>query len=309
MNTIEIKQRFTGNVLYTYLTTDERQSSGLPMRDALEAAIKSGAILSGAILSDAILSDANLSGANLSGANLSGAKWRDGVTIQRAPLQLSGLHWMVFILDQHMQIGCELHTIEEWASFDDARIVQMDGKEALRFWRSHKSALLALAASDQRGVAVEVEIKAQQPDMRHPKIQALIGSNARKDIEMGLVEQLLEDPTCELTCMDMEYWNSTHDKLREKLLTQQPQPEPVGEVVIGEEGMTKGWTVIKWRADLPPIAVGTKLYAEPQASLKPLTREQIDVIWSAQGSFTDRESDYRCFARAIEQSHNIGVKP
>lgn len=151
--------------------------------------------------------------------------------------------------------------------------------------------------------------QAQQPDMRHPKIQALIGSNARKDIEMGLVEQLLEDPTCELTCMDMEYWNSTHDKLREKLLTQQPQHEPVGEVVIGEEGMTKGWTVIKWRADLPPIAVGTKLYAEPQASLKPLTREQIDVIWSAQGSFTDRESDYRCFARAIEQSHNIGVKP
>lgn len=89
----------------------------------------------------------------------------------------------------------------------------------------------------------------------------------------------------------------------------EPQHESVGEVVIGEEGMTKGWTVIKWRADLPPIAVGTKLYAEPQASLKPLTREQIDVIWSAQGSFTDRESDYRCFARAIEQSHNIGVKP
>lgn len=36
----------------------------------------------------------------------------------------------------------------------------------------------------------------------------------------------------------------------------------VGEVVIGEEGMTKGWTVIRWRADLPLVPVGTKLYAE-----------------------------------------------
>lgn len=102
--------------------------------------------------------------------------------------------------------------------------------------------------------------QAQQPDMRHLKIQALIGSNARKDIEMGLVEQLLEDPNCGLTCMDMEYWNTTHDKLREKL----------------------------------------------QAQRQPLTREQIDRIWSAQGSFTDRESDYRCFARAIEAAHGIG---
>jgi hypothetical protein len=38
--------------------------------------------------------------------------------------------------------------------------------------------------------------------------------------------------------------------------------EPIGEVVIGE-GDTKGWTVVKWRADVPPIAVGTKLYTHP----------------------------------------------
>jgi len=29
----------------------------------------------------------------------------------------------------------------------------MDGKDALRFWRAHKDVLLALAASDGRGVA------------------------------------------------------------------------------------------------------------------------------------------------------------
>lgn len=58
-----------------------------------------------------------------------------------------------------------------------------------------------------------------EPNMRHPKIQALIGSNARKNIEMSLVEELLDEgPELDLSSMDMEYWNSTHDKLREALL-------------------------------------------------------------------------------------------
>ena len=38
--------------------------------------------------------------------------------------------------------------------------------------------------------------------------------------------------------------------------------------------MTKGWTVIRWRADLPPVAVGTKLYTAPPAPA-PLTDEQL----------------------------------
>ena len=67
----------------------------------------------------------------------------------------------------------------------------------------------------------------QEPDMRHPKIQRLIGSNARRNIEMSLIEQLLEDPDCELSCMDMEYWGPTHDRLREKLLATPPQRKPL----------------------------------------------------------------------------------
>ncbi|MDP3139832.1 MAG: pentapeptide repeat-containing protein [Burkholderiaceae bacterium] len=132
----------------------------------LSGANLSGAYLRGANLSDAYLSGANLSGAYLRGANLSGAylrgaylsgaKWTDEVIINRAPLQLFGLAYNVHILDQHMQIGCELHTLDDWRGFDDERIVQMDGKTALRFWRAHKAALLALAESDGRGVAVAV---------------------------------------------------------------------------------------------------------------------------------------------------------
>src|SRR3990167_9244237 len=106
--------------------------------------------LSGANLSDAYLSGANLSGANLSGANLTGAnltcaKWRNGIVINKPPIQLFGLHWRVTILDEHMEIGCELHKLADWAVYEDKRICEMDGRDALRFWRAHKDALLGLA--------------------------------------------------------------------------------------------------------------------------------------------------------------------
>jgi hypothetical protein len=146
--------------------------SGLAMRHALEKAVETGANLSCAYLSCADLSGANLSGANLSGANLScadlsganlsgadlscaylsganlsGAKWGDGIVITKPPIQISGLRWFVTILDAHMQIGCELHSLAEWNGFDDRRIAEMDGRDALRFWREHKTALLGLRAA------------------------------------------------------------------------------------------------------------------------------------------------------------------
>ena len=75
MNT-QIKHRFTGAVLFECDVPEA--SSGMAMRHALEAAVKSGADLSGADLSGADLYRANLSGAylyraDLSGADLSGA--------------------------------------------------------------------------------------------------------------------------------------------------------------------------------------------------------------------------------------------
>ena len=190
MSTIQIKHRYTGAVLYEHEPTDEQQASGLAMRAALEAAVKCNANLSGANLSGADLSDANLSGANLRGANLrsanlrganlssadlssaylrsanlsganlssaylssadlSGASFGEGVTAEQGVLQLIGLRWDVIIFDAHMRIGCQMHPLSDWASFDGRRIAEMDGVHALRFWRQHKSALLTLA---QRGNA------------------------------------------------------------------------------------------------------------------------------------------------------------
>ena len=135
--------------------------SGANLRDAnLSGANLSDANLRDANLRDANLSDANLSDAYLSDAYLSDAKWGN-ITISRFPLHVSiPNEWAIVILDTHMQIGCELHSLSEWAAFDDSRIAQMDGRHALRFWRQYKAVLLAMAAADNRGVsapAVTVE--------------------------------------------------------------------------------------------------------------------------------------------------------
>ena len=72
------------------------------------------------------------------------------ITVQRAPLQITGLYWPVTIWDAHMQIGCEFHSLAEWEAFDDRRIIQMDGRDAAKFWMAHKDALLTLARRDGR---------------------------------------------------------------------------------------------------------------------------------------------------------------
>lgn len=59
---------------------------------------------------------------------------------------------------------------------------------------------------DQRG--------ANEPDWRHPKIQSLIGSEARKSIYLGLIEQILDDPEMETTAADAEYWDAIHDRVQ-----------------------------------------------------------------------------------------------
>ena len=89
----------------------------------------------------------------------------------------------------------------------------------------------------------------------------------------------------------------------------EPVQEPVGEVVIGESGFTKGWTVVQWREDLPPIATGTKLYTAPQAT-QPLTDEQIAALVLQTVYEGDASTPHRDawateigipFARAIER--------
>ena len=130
----------------------------------LSNAYLTGANLSGAYLARANLARAYLTGANLAGANLAGAdltdadltgvyladaKWSNGAQITRAPLMLNGLIWPVIILDAHMQIGCQLHRLSEWAAFDDRAIKEMHA-DALEFWTAHGATLLSMARADGR---------------------------------------------------------------------------------------------------------------------------------------------------------------
>jgi uncharacterized protein YjbI with pentapeptide repeats len=121
----------------------------------LSGANLNGANLSGASLRGASLSSANLSSANLSGADLIGADLGQGQKASIPPLFVEGLCWPVMVTDCHIMIGCEVHTTDEWAAFDNERIARMDGCSARLFWGQWKKPLLAMARAHQSKVREE----------------------------------------------------------------------------------------------------------------------------------------------------------
>jgi uncharacterized protein YjbI with pentapeptide repeats len=114
-----------------------------------------GAILRGANLRGANLRGAGLRGAILLGADLSGADLGQGQKASIPPLFVEGLCWPVMVTDCHIMIGCEVHTTDEWAAFDNERIAQMDGCSARLFWGQWKKPLLAMARAHQSKVREE----------------------------------------------------------------------------------------------------------------------------------------------------------
>ena len=125
MSLFEVKH-LNGSVLFSLETTS--------MKLCVEAAVKSGSDLSGS----------DLRGSNLRGSNLRGAKTRSDITVIKPPIQVLGLEWLVTIWDQHMQIGCEFHSHEEWRNFIDEEWLMMGGKSALEMKRKQFQALIVL---------------------------------------------------------------------------------------------------------------------------------------------------------------------
>ncbi len=200
---IEIKNRFTGSVIFsheqesnsTLITLKLAVSScadlyganlrganlrgadlcdadlrGADLCDAdLRGADLYGADLRGADLCDADLRGADLYGADLRGANLHGADLygenlygadlRDanlydanlyGEKLTKTPLFILNLEWDVTVTTQHLRIGCQVHLISEWKSFDDNAIKQMAGSAA-EFWAKYKTAIIALCDAHCEG--------------------------------------------------------------------------------------------------------------------------------------------------------------
>jgi hypothetical protein len=182
---IEIKNRFTGETIFACETPELRETaekqkanlrganlsganlrganlSGANLYDAnlrgadlydanLRGADLYDADLRGADLYDANLRGANLSGANLRGANLSGANLSganlEGEKLIKTPIQINNLRWFILVSENYMRIGCQRFTHEEWTEFNNHRIAEMDGRDALKFWAQWKAPLLAMCAA------------------------------------------------------------------------------------------------------------------------------------------------------------------
>ena len=134
MKKIKIKNRFTGNIIFTFISENAtikealleaiKNKSNLSRADLLGANL-SGADLSGADLSGANLSGADLLGANLSRANLSGADLL-GANLSGAYLSVADLSgadfqpfckWITSIVDNKIKIGCKIKSINDWDIF------------------------------------------------------------------------------------------------------------------------------------------------------------------------------------------------
>ena len=156
----DVKSRFTGAVQFTAdidceddapraiklgLAVKWAMKAGADLRGAyLWGADLAGADLRGADLAGADLADANLWGADLAGANLRGAYlagadlWgAHGINDYVKCIQIDT--YPITYTAEVIQIGCERHTHQEWAEFDDARILRMDGSNALTWWRKYKA--------------------------------------------------------------------------------------------------------------------------------------------------------------------------
>ena len=173
---MELKNSSTGEVIYSGGFKSMKElvldaiNKGVDLRGAnLRHADLSHANLRHADLSHANLGYSNLRYSNLRYANLEGANLRGvdlggvdlrGAHLEGARLRCANLRYAnlwgcagnrrevrsMFISEiypitytsEYLQIGCELHKISEWWSFDNVRIKEMDGKEALDFWAENK---------------------------------------------------------------------------------------------------------------------------------------------------------------------------
>ena len=155
----DVLNRFTGKVQFTAeIECDETAAQSVKLGLAVKWAVMSGASLDGASLNGASLDRASFDGASFDGASLNRA------SLNRASLNWASLNgasldginginkyikclhledWPITYTFERMQIGCQNHAIEEWKDFDDRRIIEMDGMNALKFWRKFKDHIFA----------------------------------------------------------------------------------------------------------------------------------------------------------------------
>ncbi len=145
----------SADLTYANLTSANLRSANLTYANLTYANLTS-ADLRYADLRYANLTSANLTSADLTSADLTYAKWPRDAAVLNAPIQISGLQWPVLIFGSHMLVGCETHSLREWEDFGDEIIGHMDSN-ALEFWRTNKSRLLAFRDAEAEQQFAEKE--------------------------------------------------------------------------------------------------------------------------------------------------------
>ena len=84
----------------------------------------------------------------------SGARLSDDMYATQEVVYIGGLWWPVTISDNHIRIGCQTHTIDEWAAFSGKEIAEMHA-DAPMFWKWWGNAILAIAKKRQKEVRYE----------------------------------------------------------------------------------------------------------------------------------------------------------
>ena len=100
--------------------------------------------LRGANLRYVDLRGVDLSNADLSNANLRGADLRDAVGNGSIIRTIQTGVYIVVIYGQSVSIGCQSHNWSDWMMFNDTSIHNMDGQNAVDFWRIWKPILTAI---------------------------------------------------------------------------------------------------------------------------------------------------------------------
>jgi len=114
MNKIEIKNRFTNEVIFSHECEDNTLKITC-MR---------------AVLEEINLRYVDLSGADLRYVDLSGAA-----------MVIYGMKWAVQITKNHITIGCQSHSLDAWINFNDKEISSMHSN-ALEFWKENKEFII-----------------------------------------------------------------------------------------------------------------------------------------------------------------------
>ena len=152
----DVLSRFTDKVKFTAeIECGEDTTRSVNLGLAVKWGVENNANLRSANLRNANLRNADLRNADLRNADLRNAS---GLNDYVKCIQIDT--YAIAYTSDVMQIGCERHTISEWAEFDDKRILEMDGKTALKWWRKYKSWIfqaIELRPAKPTGTIVPIE--------------------------------------------------------------------------------------------------------------------------------------------------------